>query len=339
MAIRLPFLYPRLCRLPVARKSVRCVTTVRLRAKRKESTSAVKRDQVTLPLADKGLSIMRPDNPPDVRQPLGDPESAFHVSSGNKMESDKNVAAATKETDQQNDIATTANGMKPAEYVHDFDSYAFVNRLHKDGMLTREQSVVLMKAIRYLLRRSVLKAKAHFLSRGELENEMYLFRAAMSELRNEIATIRKNEAASLRAETTTLLRDVDSLNQALREQTSDLENQIDIEVGNRKSVLRTEQKDLELQIQGLNNKIIVQILSDLRSELEQVRWVSTRRGLIAIFSIIPFFAFALFVLHRSAKKDALRESDVETVSSSMQTEADEDVLSKSDQLASFASLG
>lgn len=165
-----------------------------------------------------------------------------------------------------------------ADDVHEFDTHALVSRLNSGG-LPQGQASAFMEAIRALLGRSIENARHIFLSKGELENESYLFRAAMSELRNEISTIRKNETAALRVETSTLRRDVDLLNQLIREETSDLKNQIEIEVGDRKSTLRAEQKTMEIRIQELNNKIIVQILSDLRSDIEKVRWQTTRRGL------------------------------------------------------------
>lgn len=47
-----------------------------------------------------------------------------------------------------------------------------------------------------------------------------------------------------------------------------------------------------VQIQELNYKITVLVGSDVRSEIEKLRWITTRRGLIAIAALagtyLPF---------------------------------------------------
>ena len=50
----------------------------------------------------------------------------------------------------------------------------------------------------------------------------------------------------------------------------------------RKMVTRVEQREVENKIQELNYKITVTMGSDLKSEVEKLRWVTTRRALIAI---------------------------------------------------------
>jgi len=50
----------------------------------------------------------------------------------------------------------------------------------------------------------------------------------------------------------------------------------------RKMVNKSEQREVENKIQELNYKITVLMGSELKSEVEKLRWVTTRRGLIAI---------------------------------------------------------
>jgi len=55
--------------------------------------------------------------------------------------------------------------------------------------------------------------------------EAYLFSAALSELRTELQVKARNDAAALRSLTTLLQREVDSLNQKMREDINTLKHE------------------------------------------------------------------------------------------------------------------
>jgi len=61
----------------------------------------------------------------------------------------------------------------------------------------------------------------------------------------------------------------------------------------RKMVNKSEQREVENKIQELNYKITVLMGSELKSEVEKLRWVTTRRGLIAIGVLAGMFPFPL----------------------------------------------
>ena len=105
--------------------------------------------------------------------------------------------------------------------------------------------------------------------------ETYLFRAAMSELRTEVKTIRHNEAVSERAEIISLQKELDSLNQKTREDLENLRNDVTIEMNNRKIATRAEQQTMEIKIQDLNNNFTKR-LADMRTEAEAQKWQTTR---------------------------------------------------------------
>ena len=50
----------------------------------------------------------------------------------------------------------------------------------------------------------------------------------------------------------------------------------------RKMAVRTEQRGMDSSIQELNYKITVSLNSDMKSEVEGLRWVLTRRAAMAI---------------------------------------------------------
>jgi hypothetical protein len=105
--------------------------------------------------------------------------------------------------------------------------------------------------------------------------ETYLFRAAMSELRTEVQTVRHNEAAVEKAEIISVQKELDSLNQRTREDLENLRNDVTIEMNNRKIATRAEQQNMEIKIQDLNNNFTKR-LADMRTEAEAQKWQTTR---------------------------------------------------------------
>ncbi len=109
----------------------------------------------------------------------------------------------------------------------------------------------------------------------------YLLKAANSELRAEIQTLRKTDAAILKAQTQALQRQLELLDQRMREDVQLMKTEVEMDVEIRKSTTRSEQKGMELSIQELNNKFTIK-LGDLRTAMEKYKWDSTRRLLVAI---------------------------------------------------------
>lgn len=83
----------------------------------------------------------------------------------------------------------------------------------------------------------------------------------------------------------------------------------------RKMVTRVEQREVENKIQELNYKITVTMGSDLKSEVEKLRWVTTRRGLIAIGVLAGTFTSSFEKLLFQEGTEALHEPPTQPSSS------------------------
>ncbi|OAK96524.1 hypothetical protein IQ06DRAFT_44332 [Phaeosphaeriaceae sp. SRC1lsM3a] len=183
--------------------------------------------------------------------------------------------------------------LKTPPYVHHFDTYGLVRELHRSNY-TREQSTTLMKAVRGMLISNMELARAGLVSKSNVENETYLFRAACSELKTEIGNGRKAEIERMRTERAQLQHEVDILGQRLGQETGTLKDELKGLFDDRKMAVRMEQRGMETKIQELNYKITVALNSDARSEVEGLRWVLTRRAAITV----GVSAFMLFVALR-----------------------------------------
>ncbi|MCJ1433706.1 hypothetical protein MMC27_003070 [Xylographa pallens] len=185
-------------------------------------------------------------------------------------------------------------------YVHHFDTYTLVNDLGKGGF-TQDQSITIMKAVRSLLAVNLDVAREELVSKSDVENETYLFRAACSELRTEIQNLRKISSEKMRIERAHLQHEVDILNQKLTQDSVTLKDDLRGIFNDRKMAVRMEQRGMDSAIQELNYKITVALNSDSRGEVEGLRWVLTRRAAMAIvgmaFLILGSLRYSSYMIH------------------------------------------
>jgi uncharacterized protein YdeI (BOF family) len=140
--------------------------------------------------------------------------------------------------------------LKTPPYVHHFDTYSLVKQLSKGGY-TPEQAVTTMKAVRGILTDNIELARASLVSKSNVENETYLFRAACSELRIEVENNRKAEVEKMRSERNQLQHEVDILNQKLGQETSHLKDELKGLFDDRKMAVRQEQRTMDSKVSFL----------------------------------------------------------------------------------------
>ncbi|KAG4435958.1 hypothetical protein IFR05_008578 [Cadophora sp. M221] len=219
------------------------------------------------------------------------------------------------------ETAEEENASKPPHlqtppYVHHFDTYTLVQRVETGGF-SNEQAITSMKAVRGLLALNLEVARKGLVSKSDVENETYLFRAACSELKTEIQNTRKKDEEAMRRERTLLQHEVDILNQKLSQELLTLKDDLKGMFDDRKMSVRMEQRTMESKIQELNYKITVLLNSDSKSEIEGLRWVLTRRSVMGIlfmaFMVLTSLRYASYKTHeddlRAKKKDEVIKAE------------------------------
>lgn len=106
----------------------------------------------------------------------------------------------------------------------------------------------------------------------------------MSELRTEIQMMRKSESTQLRIDALQLQRQLEMLDQRMREDLRTMKTEVENDLEMRRSSLRADCKDIELRIQELDNKFTVR-LGDLRTATERYKWDTSRRLLLALVAV------------------------------------------------------
>ncbi|KAL8708723.1 MAG: hypothetical protein Q9220_006449 [cf. Caloplaca sp. 1 TL-2023] len=166
-------------------------------------------------------------------------------------------------------------------YVHHFDTYSIAGNLQSGGF-TAIQSITLMKAIRILLAKNMEVAREGLVSKSDVENETYLFRAACSELRTEIANARRTSRDRTATNLSHLSHETDILSQRLSQESSSLRDSLRGMLDDRRMAVRMDAQAIDQKVQELNYKITVSLNSGSRSTVEGLRWVLTRRAVLAI---------------------------------------------------------
>lgn len=170
------------------------------------------------------------------------------------------------------------------------------------GNYSSSQSEILVDVLRRSLETFVSRCEKSAVPKSLSANESYLFDAAKSEIKTELKASRSTQSKQYRFDMARLQRDVEMLEHEAAELTSLLKSELDIDLHERKNVARTEENNIQLRIQELNNKIGTKLSSNLKTEIEQLRWQITRRGIAAI---IVASAAVLFITQTS-KKESLK---------------------------------
>lgn len=134
--------------------------------------------------------------------------------------------------------------LTPPPYVHHFDSYSLVKQLEEGGY-TQDQAITAMKAVRTLLAHNLDVAQGGLISKSDVENETYLFRAACAELSTEVKNNRRIADEQLRQQRTMLQHEVDNTSQALNQELLVLNDNVRGMFNDRKMAVREEQKKAE----------------------------------------------------------------------------------------------
>ncbi|KAK4631012.1 hypothetical protein CLAFUW4_03313 [Fulvia fulva] len=206
-------------------------------------------------------------------------------------------------------------------HVHHFDTYGLVRSLVDAGW-SEAQAITIMKGVRIELADNMDMARDALVSKSQVENETYLFRAACAELKTEVTTNRRAEQEKMRTERTQLQHEVDILSQRIGQESAVLKDELKGMFDDRKMSVRNEQRSMESSVQRLNYKITVDLKADGGSAVESVRWALTRRAGAALFVVVVTIILALRLQSNAAyqqEQDAKRKSRQKT--SSTQTDA------------------
>lgn len=192
------------------------------------------------------------------------------------------------------------------------DTMHIYNQLKKLGF-NNGQSDLILQLINENLTHQLNKMNEKFTTSMEMENESYLFEAAQSELRIEINTSRELDLHTLENEK-------NSLDLLLREESEELnkfmivsKNDTQVLINDQNSENTLMQKGIKMKIKDLDNKISTNINSDIKSDIESLRWQTTRSGLFAILVLVFSIIGGVSISKRINKEEQPTEVILHTI--------------------------
>jgi hypothetical protein len=205
--------------------------------------------------------ILHMGPPPDSLSPpppLSTPPATDEHAQASSKSTDATTTTTSPSTSTSTASATTADTrssapadktphLKPPQYVHHFDSYTLVRQLTAGGY-TLPQAILAMKAIRTILASNLDAAQSGLVSKADVENETYLFRAACSELSAEVHNNRRVADEQMRQQRTLLQHEVDILAQRLNQELLTLNDTVRGMFNDRRMTVREEQKAVESRV-------------------------------------------------------------------------------------------
>ncbi|OAX43904.1 hypothetical protein K503DRAFT_18568 [Rhizopogon vinicolor AM-OR11-026] len=124
------------------------------------------------------------------------------------------------------------------------------------------------------------------------QQQAYLFRAALSEIRAEQTARSRNESAAIRSATAALRREVDRLDVKMKEDLGTLKHEIQMELDTRKNESKAQLKQQTIAIEEVLNKAII-TLSDLRANMEEVKWDNMRQAVAALGAFVLLIVISM----------------------------------------------
>ncbi|KAF8627166.1 hypothetical protein AX15_004486 [Amanita polypyramis BW_CC] len=184
-----------------------------------------------------------------------------------------------------------------------FHTHAFFVALEKTFPTPTAKS--LMRATRALLVDRIGRVRKEGLTTKDLDNQAYLFRAALSELRGEITTSIKNNSSTLSTATSAIRREVERLDVKMKEDIGTMKHEIQMELDSRRNESKSELKRQDIASEELLNKVIVTV-SDLRADVEEVKWESMRKAVMTLFAFVMVIIVAMEISSRPAPRPPSR---------------------------------
>lgn len=142
-----------------------------------------------------------------------------------------------------------------------------------------------MKGIRAILSDNWSLARDGLLSKSDSEMEAHQFRATAAELRTEVKQRRSAATERMRAERTQLQHEVDLVGQRVTQESLGLKDEVKGMFDDRRMETRMNRRKVENAIQELNYKIAVALNSEMRNEVEGLRFILTRRTVLALAGV------------------------------------------------------
>lgn len=180
------------------------------------------------------------------------------------------------------------NGLKPTTSQNQLDTIKFYQLLRERGSFSDEQCKNIISLLLQLLNNEFYSNYNElFLRDMELNKQSHLFSSLETELKFAIQNSRDTQLNEHHLQLLKLKRELNSIHDELNEVIiNSLQKDAKLEFNNQKLENTLLYKHINLRLNDSSNKIQTKILGEIRSHIENLRWQTTRSGLLIILVLV-----------------------------------------------------
>lgn len=257
-----------------------------------QSTAKDNHNETTTLLMSKSMAIPSHGSGSTVKS--GDEQKESHVKpqDGNDL---------IKTLSEQLILETTMNLHKPTRAENQIDTMSMYHKLLTK--FTPGQSKAIMSTILHLLNEQFYGIyNDKFLRGSEIDKQDHLFNSLQSEIQYIISNTRDVEINKHHLQLMRLKRDLDSIVDEINEMIIDqYEKDCKLDFQEHKNSNTLLYKRINLSLNDCSNKITIQIISGIKSEIENLRWQTTRSGLLAVVILASSFLIGVNISNKRSK--------------------------------------
>lgn len=152
------------------------------------------------------------------------------------------------------------------------DTYRLVREL--ETQVTRGQAVAIMRTLHASLQRASLQYHHRLASSQDFENQIYLYKAQLRKIRNELQFLRQNDSTNLKQDSEDIVRQVELAGHTFSEGVQSLKADISLDMNTHKNECKESNGRIESQAQQLEHRLVMQ-LSNIKTEIETLKVEAT----------------------------------------------------------------
>ncbi|CEP64204.1 Put7p LALA0_S10e04852g [Lachancea lanzarotensis] len=196
-------------------------------------------------------------------------------------------------------LVSELNEFPSTSAENQIDTLRCYEKLLRSGFSPRQSSLAIELLLQTLNNDFFDSYNDRFLRRTELETQSHLFDAAESELRYTIQISRESALSEQNLKLLQLNRSLHLLHDELNEMMINLlKKDSKVDFNDRKIENTLLHRNIHLQLKDCNNKIATRIIGDTKSDIENLRWQTTRSGLFAVLGLVFFIMSGVSISKR-----------------------------------------
>lgn len=185
-------------------------------------------------------------------------------------------------------LISQGNGLTPTTAARQINTLEYYKKLKYEAGFDKKQTNAIIGMLLELINDEFYNTyNTEFLRDMELNKQSHLFNSAETELKYAIQNSRDTQLNSQHIQLMVLQRDLASLHDEINELIiNSINKDSTIDFNNHKLENTLMLKEVNLALSDCKNKIITSLIGQLKSDVENLRWQTTRSGLVAILLLV-----------------------------------------------------